>query len=101
MKVDLPAPLSPRIASTSPAWMSRSTSVRACKAPKRLAINRACRSGGDIATDLALRMGQVRRVAQESALIPGTGTPPARESSELVGGQEEKTRSLDTRKNRI
>jgi len=41
MKVDLPAPLSPRIARTSPAWMSTSTSASACRAPKRLAIDRA------------------------------------------------------------
>src|SRR5436190_24305798 len=36
MRVDLPAPLSPTRATTSPAATSKSTSVRASTAPKRL-----------------------------------------------------------------
>src|SRR5690349_9842737 len=35
-RVDLPAPLSPTSATTSPAWTSKSMSLRACTAPKRL-----------------------------------------------------------------
>src|SRR3954452_11202121 len=44
ISVDLPAPLSPTRATTSPASTSKSTPVRASTAPKRLLTPRASRS---------------------------------------------------------
>src|ERR1700722_1731687 len=61
MKVDLPAPLSPRIARTSPAWMSTSTSASAWRAPNRLVIDRACSKGGDIVE--TIQAGLLTRVS--------------------------------------
>ena len=45
ISVDLPAPLSPSSASTSPWWTSRSTSSRASTAPKRLVAPRTASAG--------------------------------------------------------
>src|SRR4051794_39543804 len=45
MRVDLPAPLSPTSATTSPAWTSKSTSVRASTAPNRFVTPFSSRSG--------------------------------------------------------
>src|SRR3954466_10878093 len=45
MSVDLPAPLSPTSATTSPAWTSKSTSVRASTAPNRFVTPLTSRSG--------------------------------------------------------
>src|SRR3954452_13031219 len=45
MSVDLPAPLSPTSATTSPAWTSKSTSVRASTAPNRFVTPFTSRSG--------------------------------------------------------
>src|SRR5258708_8281109 len=45
INVDLPAPLSPTSATTSPAWTSKSTSVRASTAPNRLVTPLTSRSG--------------------------------------------------------
>src|SRR5258706_3366959 len=45
MSVDLPAPLSPTSAATSPAWTSKSTSVRASTAPNRFVTPLTSRSG--------------------------------------------------------
>ena len=44
-RVDLPAPLSPTRATTSPAWISSSTSVSAWTAPKRLETPRNASTG--------------------------------------------------------
>src|SRR3954466_2369442 len=54
MSVDLPAPLSPTSATTSPAWTSKSTSVRASTAPKRLVTPFSSRSGRSGAAVLML-----------------------------------------------
>jgi hypothetical protein len=43
--VDLPAPLSPTSAITSPGLTSKSTSVNACTEPKDLVMPRSSRSG--------------------------------------------------------
>src|SRR4051794_29937329 len=54
MRVDLPAPLSPTSATTSPAWTSKSTSVRASTAPNRFVtplISRSGRSEAAVAVD--------------------------------------------------
>src|SRR3954451_113789 len=48
-KVDLPAPLSPTSATTSPAATSKSTSWRACTAPNRLDTPRRLRRGRPLA----------------------------------------------------
>src|SRR4051794_33354367 len=45
IRVDLPAPLSPTRATTSPAWTSKSTSVSASTAPNRLVTPLSSRSG--------------------------------------------------------
>src|SRR6187551_1378108 len=45
MSVDLPAPLSPTSATTSPAWTSKSTSVSASTAPNRFVTPFSSRSG--------------------------------------------------------
>src|SRR3954452_14638086 len=44
-RVDFPAPLSPTRATTSPAATWKSTSERACTAPKRLLMPRSSRTG--------------------------------------------------------
>ena len=46
MRVDLPAPLSPTRATTSPASTLKSTSVSACTAPNRLFTPLSSRTGG-------------------------------------------------------
>src|SRR5438270_3327190 len=51
MSVDLPAPLSPTRAITSPARTSKSTSASACTEPKDLVRPRSSRSGVDPVTD--------------------------------------------------
>src|SRR4051812_31684609 len=43
--VDLPAPLSPTRATTSPAWTEKSTPDSACTAPKRFEMPRSSRTG--------------------------------------------------------
>src|SRR4051794_26612912 len=45
ISVDLPAPLSPTSATTSPAWTSKSTPVSASTAPNRLVTPFTSRSG--------------------------------------------------------
>src|SRR5258705_11837597 len=45
INVDLPAPLSPTSATSSPAWTLKSTSVRASTAPNRLVTPLTSRSG--------------------------------------------------------
>src|SRR5688500_17228575 len=45
MSVDLPAPLSPTSAITSPGWTAKSTSVSACTDPKLLEIPRSSSRG--------------------------------------------------------
>src|SRR3569623_1507636 len=45
ISVDLPAPLSPTTASTSPAWRSRSTPRNASTGPKLLRRSETCRTG--------------------------------------------------------
>src|SRR5215212_7482976 len=70
MSVDLPAPLSPTTATTSPAWTSKSTSVSASTAPNRLVTPLSSRSGPSEAavavvtvafslTDSVLRAGRL------------------------------------------
>src|SRR3954463_2062797 len=45
IRVDLPAPLSPTTARTSPAWRSRSTPRSASTGPKLLRRSETCRTG--------------------------------------------------------
>ena len=53
IRVDLPAPLSPTSAITSPARTSRSTSVRACTEPNALVTPRSSRRGVSLTTALS------------------------------------------------
>src|SRR5664280_2778583 len=53
IRVDLPAPLSPTSAMTSPLFTSKSTSVSAWTEPKAFEMLRRSRSGASFATDLA------------------------------------------------
>src|SRR5664279_1455900 len=53
IRVDLPAPLSPTSAMTSPLFTSKSTSVSAWTEPKDFEMLRRSRSGASVATDLA------------------------------------------------
>src|SRR5436305_6924632 len=48
ISVDLPAPLSPTSAMTSPSRTSKSTSVSACTEPKLLLIPRTASAGGEV-----------------------------------------------------
>ena len=78
-RVDLPAPLSPTRATTSPASHSKSTSDRACTAPKRLLTPSSWRSGVSVATGAVSRSPRPRtprRTSPRRSRRPSRTRPP-------------------------
>src|SRR5437773_2123053 len=72
ISVDLPAPLSPTSATTSPALTSKSTSVRASTAPNRLVTpltSRRGRSGAAVAEAVVIARVLLDSVLRASGLV--------------------------------
>src|SRR5665647_232456 len=79
-RVDFPAPLSPTRLTTSPANTSKSTSLRACTAPKRLLIPCISRIGGrslsmfpSLSHTVSVRAGRHRAVPPIAPHASGSG----------------------------
>src|SRR4051794_41791184 len=77
--VDLPAPLSPTSATTSPERISKSTSWRACTGPKLLLTPWSASTGVSVLIHLLLRSsgGRRRPVAPPADRLLLDGRPPS------------------------
>src|SRR5690349_1946662 len=95
MSVDLPAPLSPTSATTSPAWTAKSTSVRASTAPNRLVTPLSSRSG--VAMSLLNPVLRAGRLVGAGADVGGLPEAVLDDGVlDLVGGHRQH-RQLDRR----
>src|SRR3954454_14375004 len=82
ISVDLPAPLSPTRAMTSPAKARKSTSCSACTAPKCLDTPRSSSTGRSPFTCAAVSVTRLLRIEKEEGR--GAGRRPSRTACTLV-----------------